>query len=198
MLLARAMARGREMATRLAVGAGRGQLIVQLLAETLLLFTLAAAAISLAARLVDGARFLDRSCPTLPLPVALDLAVDAAGAGLRADPGARHRGRRSASRRRSAPRGSTSSPALHGQHSTPDRRRVHLRHVLVGAQVAMSLVLLVTTGLFLRALQSAANADTGYERRARAGLHAGHEPGRASRPGAVALADRIFIADRRH
>ena len=82
--------------------------------------------------------------------------------------------------------------ALHGQHSTLDRRRAQLRHVLVAAQVAMSLVLLVTTGLFLRSLQGAANADTGYDgERVRVFTVntslAGHRD-----QAAVSLADRLF------
>jgi predicted permease len=41
-------------------------------------------------------------------------------------------------------------------------RRWTLRNVLVVAQIAMSLVLLCTTGLFLRSLQSAAGIDIGF------------------------------------
>jgi predicted permease len=162
MLLARAMARRREMATRLAVGAGRGQLVAQLLIETIVLFVLAAAAsIALAWWLVA---FLRSFMPTLPVPVLVDLAVDvrvlafALGVALVTSmlfglaPALR------ATRLEVA-------LALHGQHSTLDRQRVQLRHVLVAAQVALALVLLVTTGLFLRALQVAAGADSGYDGR---------------------------------
>jgi predicted permease len=69
---------------------------------------------------------------------------------------------------------------------------VHLRHVLVAAQVALALVLLVTTGLFLRTLQSAANADTGYDGdRVRVfSLDTGLAGQREQ--AAVRLADRLF------
>lgn len=160
MLLASAMSRGREMATRLAVGAGRTQIVMQLLTETMLLFALAAAAsVALAGWMVA---FLESFRPTLPIPVIVELHVDARVLGFALGLAlitAVMFGLAPAFR---ATRVDIAT-ALHGQHSTPDRRRMRLRHVLVGAQVALSLVLLVTTGLFLRALQSAAGADTGYD-----------------------------------
>ena len=160
MLLARAMGRRREMATRLAVGASRAQLVGQLLAETLVLFIAAAAASLVLTWWMI--RVLLSFMPSLPLPLHVDLEVNArmlvfstATALLTAlifglAPALR------------ATRVDLAQ-SLHGQHSTSDRRRFQLRHLLVGAQVALSLVLLVTTGLFVRALQSAARTDTGYD-----------------------------------
>ncbi len=160
MLLARGMARSREMATRLAVGAGRGQIVGQLLTETLVLFVLAAvASVGLSWWMVA---FLASFMPALPVPIMIELLVDARvlafALGL-ALVTALVFGLAPARRATRLDIVTT----LHGQHSTPDRRRMRLRHVLVGAQVALALVLLVTTGLFLRALQSAAAADTGYD-----------------------------------
>jgi predicted permease len=160
MLLARGMTRRREMATRLAVGAGRAQIVRQLLTETLVLFVLAAA-LSVALAFWTTA-FLESFMPALPVPVTLDLRVDtrvlAFALGLALVTAAAF-GLAPAVR---ATRLDIAA-ALHGQHSTPDRRGVRLRRVLVGAQVALSLVLLVSTGLFLRALQDAAGAETGYD-----------------------------------
>lgn len=189
LLLARAVARRREMATRLAVGAGRGQLIAQLLTETVALFTIAAT-ISMGLAWWMAA-FLRSFMPTLPVPMVVDLAVDlrmlafalavalatAVVCGLAP---ALHATRVDI------------VASLHGQHSTPDRRRVHLRHVLVAAQVAMCLVLLVTAGLFVRTLQAAANADTGYDgdrvRVFKVDTGLAEQRGQA----AAALADRLF------
>ena len=189
MLLARAITRRREIATRLAVGAGRGHLVAQLLIETAALFLLAAvASVALASWMVA---FLQSFMPTLPVPIAVELAVDVRLLGFAftiALVTSLLFGLAPALR---AARLDIVT-ALHGQHGTPDRRRVQLRHVLVGAQVAMSLVLLVTTGLFLRTLQSAANADTGYDgERVRVFTVntslAGHRDQQA-----VALADRLL------
>jgi predicted permease len=55
------------------------------------------------------------------------------------------------------------SNALKGEDAlTRPGRRFSLRNILVVAQVGMSLVLLLVTGLFLRSLQSAASIDIGF------------------------------------
>jgi predicted permease len=160
MLLARAAARRREMATRLAVGAGRGQLIGQLLTETIVLFA-AAAAVSVPVTywLVS---LMASSLPALPVIVAVELGVNlrvllfafgialAAGALFGLAP-ARHA------------LGADLAPMLHGANATADRRRFRLRNSLVVAQVALSLMLVMTALLFLRSLQNAAHTDPGFE-----------------------------------
>ena len=160
MLLARAAVRRREMATRLAVGAGRGRLIAQLLTETFVLFAAAGlVALPVAFWLIS---LLESSLPALPLTINLDLQVNyrvmgfafglalvsAAVFGLAP---ARHA------------LGADLAPMLHGAHSTADRQRFRLRHALVTAQVALSLMLVVTAFLFVRTLQAAADTDPGFQ-----------------------------------
>ena len=159
MLLARAVDRRREVATRLAVGASRGQIVGQLLVETLVLFAGAAAGGVLLAwwlvRLVHG------FVPALPVPISVSLAIDlrvvgfaVAIAGATAIVFGLVPARQATALRLSS--------ALHGQHATGDRRGLRLRLALVGGQVALSVVLLVTTGLLVGPWP-AARIDTGYD-----------------------------------
>jgi predicted permease len=160
MLLARAAARRREMATRLAVGASRGRLIGQLLTETMVLFVAAgAASIPLASWLVQA---LEGFLPALPVNINLDLSVNlrvvafAMGVSLITAvvfglAPARHA------------IGGDLAPLLHGANATADRRRLRLRNSLVAAQVALSLMLVATAFLFLRTLSAAAHIDPGFE-----------------------------------
>ncbi len=160
MLLARAATRRREMATRLAVGAGRGQLIAQLLTETMVLFAVAAVvSVPLTFWLVS---LMAGSLPALPLSLNLDFDVNirvmAFAFGLALITGvifglapARHA------------LGSDLAPMLHGAYATADRKRFRLRNSLVTAQVALSLMLVVTALLFLRSLERAAQINPGFQ-----------------------------------
>ncbi len=160
MLLARAASRRREMATRLAVGAGRGQLIAQLLTETMVLFVVAAVvSVPLTFWLVS---LMVGSLPALPLSLNLDLDVNirvmAFAFGIALITGvifglapARHA------------LGSDLAPMLHGAYATADRKRFRLRNSLVTAQVALSLMLVVTALLFLRSLEKAAQTNPGFQ-----------------------------------
>lgn len=160
MLLARAATRRREMATRLAVGAGRGRLISQLLTETMVLFAAAAAAsVPLTYWFVSLLQL-----PELPVPVTLNLDIQVNvrvllfALGLALVTGvifglapARHA------------LGGDLAPMLHGANATADRKRFRLRNMLVTAQVALSLMLVVTAFLFMRSLEKAAYTDPGFK-----------------------------------
>ncbi|HUQ87163.1 MAG TPA: ABC transporter permease, partial [Vicinamibacterales bacterium] len=162
MLLARAATRRREMATRLAIGAGRGRLIAQLLTETMVLFLVAAiASLPLTFWLVS---MLAGSLSALPLPVSLNLDIHinirvmlfAFGIALITGiifglAPARHA------------LGGDLAPMLHGANATADRKRFRLRNGLVTVQVALSLMLVVTAFLFVRSLDRAARTDPGFK-----------------------------------
>jgi predicted permease len=160
LLLARAASRRREMATRLAMGASRGRLVAQLLTETAVLF--AGAGLLALPLTLGGIRLLETFLPAaLPVAISLPLTVNARvvafAVGLSLVTAiffglapARHA------------LAVDLAPLLHGQHATADRRRRRARHVLVAAQVALSIMLVVTAGLFVRTLQQAARVDPGF------------------------------------
>jgi predicted permease len=63
----------------------------------------------------------------------------------------------------SATRLETAAALKEGATSLAGERRLGLRNTLITGQVAVSLVLLVTAGLFLRSLQAAALVDPGFD-----------------------------------
>ena len=163
LLLANAAARQREMAIRIALGATRRQLVGQMLLESLLLSLgggLLGAALSLWATSALSAFHI-------PAPVPLDVTVSvdwrvllytfllSIGTGLLFG---------------IIPAWIASRPivssALKGEDALArPGRRLTLRSVLVVSQIAMSLVLLCVTGLFLRSLERAAGIDIGFRSR---------------------------------
>ena len=160
-LLARATSRRREIAVRLAIGAGRGRLIRQMLIETALLFLIGAAAGLVLARAMTTA--LVALLPTLPVQMDVALALDEralaftlgvslVAAVLSGLAPAFH-----------ASKADVVSALKSDAQGGPERLR--LRHAFVISQVAFSIVLVVGGGLFVRALQRAAAIDPGFDPR---------------------------------
>jgi predicted permease len=159
LLLARSQARRREIAVRLALGAGRARIVRQLLMESVVLAVLAGAAGLPLARW--GTSGLARLARDGPWAVDLNLAPDgrmlAYTAGLCLLTGLLFG---------LAPALTASGVALHsvikGAPNGPERFR--LTKLLVVAQVGLSLVLLVGAGLFVRTLRNLKSQDLGFER----------------------------------
>ncbi|HKP82094.1 MAG TPA: ABC transporter permease [Pyrinomonadaceae bacterium] len=160
LLLARASARRREIAVRLALGASRGRLIRQLLTESLLLALLGGGAGLLATQW--AVRLLPQFFPANDAN-GLDLSVDwrvlvfTLGVSLLTGLLFGLAPALQATRLNLL-------PALKAEAGVygPRRRRIALRDVLVIAQLAMSLVLLVSAGLFVRSLRQALTFDPGF------------------------------------
>jgi len=160
LLLARAAARGRELAIRAALGARRGRLVSQFLTESLLL-SLAGGALGVFFALWGVDALLALAPPHLPriedvsvnLPVlafALGISVlVAVGLGIA-----------------TALRATATDPQValaegsRGAAGSPASRR--LANVLIGGQVAVTLVLLTGAGLLGRSLLRVLSVDPGF------------------------------------
>jgi predicted permease len=158
LLIARAAARDREVAVRRALGASRPRLIRQFLTESLVLASLGAgAALALAAFAVAALRHV-----TLPGGIALaglDLAVDAR---LIASTAALAAFACLAFGLLPAWHASRPAPAATLRSGAQSGARYRLRAGLLAGQVALCIVLLVGTGLFVRSLRNALAADPGF------------------------------------
>ena len=160
LLFAQAASRQRDMAVRLALGATRGRLRRQLLLESVLL-GLGGGVLGVVLSLWSTQAL---SALHIPAPVPIDVRVDvdwrvllfafalSAISGLLLG---------------MAPAWAASRPqlanALRGEDALArPGRRISLRNLLVVAQIAMSVVLLCITGLFLRSLESAASINIGF------------------------------------
>jgi putative ABC transport system permease protein len=161
LMLARASAREKEIAVRLALGASRGRLIRQLLSESLLLAVAGAVCGILLAGVLG--RVLVTMISTQSDTMFLDLSTDYRVLGFTAAlavltcvlfglaP---------------ALRATKSSPAsamrANGRGLTANRERFGLRRILVVTQVALSLVLLVGALLFVGSLRNLMSLNAGF------------------------------------
>ena len=171
LMLARSVAREREMAVRLALGASRVRVIRQVMTESLLLSFAGAVVGTLLA--YEGARALaTATSASLDQPVQIAVRPDArvllfticaaivTGILFGLLPALRGARPRAASE---FSRGATRNglQAARGGRS----RRFGVRNVLVVMQVALSIVLLVGGGVLLRTLDKLRNIDPGFDTR---------------------------------
>ncbi len=160
LLLARNTSRASELAVRKAIGAGRFRLVRQLLTENLTVTAiggiagigLAYLALSTLLKLAPAGipRLADTS---IDLPVLAFACAASVAAGLLAG---------------IAPVFSAGNPDLaavmkEGARVSGRKRRQSARNVLVVAEVALTFVLAFGSGLLLRSLMAAENADPGYD-----------------------------------
>jgi len=159
LLLARALARRREVAVRAALGAGRERLVRQMLTESVLLacgggiagILIAIAGTPLAVRLVPNALpIAEMPAVNLRMLLFAGIVTLATGIAFGVLPALRA--------------GQVDSAALaEGARSGGSRRAERVRSVLVVAEVTASVVLLIGTALLIRALWVVQRIDPGFD-----------------------------------
>ncbi len=160
LLLARSAARQKEIALRLAIGATRTRIVQQLLTEGLVLAvagTIAGVAIT-----AGVARLISRVALPLPIPFAFTVTFDTRLAVLSVALVLVSTVLCALAPALQATRG-VLSPGLKQETRTYGHRRFGMRGVLVTGQVAVSVLLLVPTVLFLRNLEMANSLEPGFD-----------------------------------
>src|SRR5882672_4978015 len=162
LMLARATAREREVAVRLAIGASRGRIVRQMLAESLLIAAIGAACGAALAQWLSGfmVEFLSTDNNRIFVALSLDWRIFAFTAALGVltclifglVPSIRATGTAPGAAMKAGSRGSTDT-----------RERFGMRRALVVAQVALSLVLVVGAVLFVRSLRNLMMLDAGFK-----------------------------------
>ena len=161
LILVRSVGRRREIAVRLSVGATRGRLVRQFLVESLLLALLAGAMAMLLTAWTAGS--FSRFIPPSSVPIVMNISANGtvllatflislfAGVMFGVLP---------------ALRASDMSPMAvlkeDSGASTGSIQKARLSSVLVVAQIALSLLLLVCSGLFIRSFRAAQKLDPGF------------------------------------
>jgi predicted permease len=159
LLIGRAAARRKEIAVRLALGAGRGRLVRQLLTESLMLAMIGGAAgVLLAIWLTSGVNPL---LSRLPIPMEFDLRLDRSVLGYALGLSTLTALLFGLAPARRAARFEVVSALKDEAGASAVRQR--LRRGLVIGQVAVCSMLLVWSGLFLRSLAHIGDIDPGFD-----------------------------------
>jgi len=163
LLLGRSIAREGELAVRAALGASRGRLRGQLVAESLVL-ALLGGGLGIALAYAGVRAFLSLEPQALPRADEIVVDLRVLGFALIASavtgvlfgliPSAR------------AARFAVGSEWRQGGRSVGSRRSESIRRVLIVAEVALALLLLAGAGLAIRSLQKLRSVDPGYDTRA--------------------------------
>jgi predicted permease len=169
LMLARATAREKEMAVRLALGAGRGRVIQQLLTESVML-SVAGAALGVLVAFWGATGLAEFLAANAYHPLQLDLHPDArvllftigvallTGIGFGLAPAFR------GTRIDVAPTLKENAGSISARGHVGSRR-FGLGSSLVVAQVALSMVVLIGAGLFLRTLEKVKSINPGFDTR---------------------------------
>ena len=163
LLLARAASRGREMAVRAALGAGRARVVRQLLIESIVL-ALAGAALGVAVAYLSLPALIALlpSVTTIPQDIVIDRRVLLATFALAVATGVLFGLAPAASLARTD---LTVAFRHDGNRTTGGSRSTFLRSTLVVAEVALCMLLLVAAGLLLQTFVRLRSVDPGFDPR---------------------------------
>ena len=163
LLLARSAARQREMSVRMALGAGRARILRQVLTETMLLAVLGGLVGLLVGYFGRQAILAMLSSPAEPmeLPGGLDWGVFAFNAALSLATGILF----GVAPAWQATRTQVSSALKDNAQTTTRRRKGLAGRAIVGFQVALSTLLVVVAGFFLRTVINLNRVDPGFDPR---------------------------------
>ncbi|MBI4263709.1 MAG: ABC transporter permease [Acidobacteria bacterium] len=158
-LLGRATERRREIAVRVALGAGRRRVIRQLLTETMLLFALGGACGLLLARWITSLLVL--LLPAFPLPVTVSVPLDLRVVGFSLGVSLVSALLSGLAPALQASRADVVSALKDESAMATDGR--WLRNAFVAAQVALSFLLVATTGLLVQASERVSRVPRGFD-----------------------------------
>ncbi|MGA7353040.1 MAG: ABC transporter permease, partial [Acidobacteriaceae bacterium] len=163
LLLARSAARQREMSVRMALGAGRARILRQVMTESLLLAVLGGLAGLVVGYFGRDAILAMLSSPTEPmtLPGGFDWGVFAFNVVLSLVTGLLF----GVGPAWQATRTQVSSALKDNAQTTTRRRRGYAGRAIVGFQVALSTLLVVMAGFFLRTVINLGRIDPGFDPR---------------------------------